>query len=29
MIRETLKGGNVDDLLYIINTALAEHRSAV
>jgi hypothetical protein len=26
MIRETLKGGNVDDLLYIINTALAEHR---
>jgi hypothetical protein len=29
MIRETLKGGNVDDLLYIINTALAEHRSTV
>jgi hypothetical protein len=26
MIRETLNGGNVDDLLYIINTALAEHR---
>ena len=26
MIRETLKGGNVDDLLYIINTALEEHR---
>jgi len=29
MIRETLQGGNVDDLLYIINTALAEHRSTV
>jgi hypothetical protein len=27
MIRETLHGGNVDDLLYIINTALEEHRS--
>ena len=27
MIRETLQGGNVDDLLYIINTALEEHRS--
>ncbi len=26
MIRETLEGGNVDDLLYIINTALEEHR---
>ena len=26
MIRETLQGGNVDDLLYIINTALEEHR---
>jgi hypothetical protein len=26
MIRATLNGGNVDDLLYIINTALAEHR---
>jgi hypothetical protein len=26
MIRETLNGGTVDDLLYIINTALAEHR---
>ena len=26
MIRETLNGGNVDDLLYIINTALEEHR---
>ena len=26
MIRETLQGGNVDDLLYIINTALDEHR---
>jgi len=26
MIRETLKGGNVDDLLYIINAALEEHR---
>ncbi len=26
MIREALNGGNVDDLLYIINTALAEHR---
>jgi hypothetical protein len=26
MIRETLHGGNVDDLLYIINTALEEHR---
>jgi hypothetical protein len=29
MIRETLQGGNVDDLLYIINTALAEHRRTV
>jgi hypothetical protein len=29
MIRATLNGGNVDDLLYIINTALAEHRSTV
>ena len=28
-IRETLNGGNVDDLLYIINTALAEHRGTV
>ena len=26
MIRETLNGGNVDDLLYIINTALEKHR---
>ena len=26
MIRETLNDGNVDDLLYIINTALEEHR---
>lgn len=26
MIRETLQGGHVDDLLHIINTALEEHR---
>jgi hypothetical protein len=29
MIRETLNGGTVDDLLYIINTALAEHRETL
>ena len=29
MIRETLQGGNVDDLLYIINTALEEHRETL
>lgn len=27
MVRETLNGGNVDDLLYIINTALYEHHT--
>jgi hypothetical protein len=27
MIRETLDGGKVDDILHIINTALAEHRA--
>lgn len=29
MIRETLSGGNVDDLLYIINTALEENELAL
>ena len=29
MIRETLNGGSVDDLLYIINTALEEHRETL
>lgn len=27
MIRETLRGGNVEDLLYIINKALASYRN--
>jgi hypothetical protein len=28
MVRETLNGGNVQDLVYIINTALEENRRA-